>query len=419
MKDDIFEMMSKLSAKDAETLVNGIELPEEYHDDESERILSSVMRKAGFEMNETNVKITKKKRRLKKTIICGLAAALVLSAAGWTAKTMGAFDRVNAAFAQDVSPFETEIMKHAQTVENNDLKMSIDGVVADEVKCSVVITLESKSERGEKLLEQLEYADYRFISDDIKLGKRAELMMNLGMSEEKAEEWYLKKREKLPPHLYTLYFENAGKFGAEHDITGDDMGIESTDNIIRVTHDNIPQYSSKHYYQNFTIEMNSIDITKPLILHEYETGLSAELNVNDYIESHRLVSDDPNAFDYVVISPLAVYIRSTQHDIDCGRALSDGGYMGDEEYTQVFINYKDGTSEEVFGSVGYERVFDDENIPDHDDPDTREAYDQYMEEHWDESLTEQTLETYVDHLLDLDTIASVTIDGVTYTIADR
>ena len=390
--------------------------------DKQARILAATMRKAGFEMSEAQAKITMRKKKIKKIMICGIAAAAaLLSAVGWTRANPDVFMRVQGFFHQDISPYETEIMKHAQTVENDDIKLSIDGVVADEVKCSVVFTLTSKSERGEKLLEQLNYGSNMVIAKEVRYCKRAELLERIGLlSEDEVRDWVQNKIDELPPHKYTIYFENAGKKAFDTSDRNTIFGnIDDDNSITKDMFGNVysmysPNNSKHHHYERFDFEMRELDLSQPLVIHEFETGLSTEIDLSEYIDSHRLVSDDPDAFDYTVISPLAIYIRSTEHDRECGRALSDGGYMGDEEYTKVVINYKDGTSEEVFGSVGMTQEFLDEDIPDHDTE--KEAYDEYMTEHWHENITDQSLETYCDHLLDLEKIESVSIDGVIYTI---
>ena len=165
----------------------------------------------------------------------------------------------------------------------------------------------------------------------------------------------------------------------------------------------------------YTIEMSDIDRSQPLILRETESGLSVEIDVNAYFDSHRLVSDDPKAFDYVVISPLAVYIRSTQNDIDQGRQLKDGGYMGDGELTSVIVNHTDGTSEKIEGiciGMGAEWCEYEET-----QFDTEQEKLEYMEKTWDErTITDQTLEASGEKLFDLSTISSVTIDGIEYKI---
>lgn len=390
--------------------------------DPQARILAASMRKAGFEMTETQARKTIRMKKIKKVVICGLAAVIaIISAVGWTRENRYIFEKVKDYFRQDISPFETDVMKHAQTVENDDLKMSIDGVLADEVKCSIVITLTSKTERGEELLEQLNYGADKVMEKETKYCKRADILTRLGlMSDDDASEWVDKKLSELPPHMYTVYFENAGRTCFEYHGWETIFGTPETNpsafenmfgSITTVRYS--PNNTKHHHYQKFTLEMSEIDISQPLVIREFKTGLSAELDLSEYIDSHRLVSEDPNAFDYAIISPLAIYIRSTEHDRECGRALSDGGWMHDGKYTRLFINYKDGTSEELSANVSMHQAFNGD-APDHDTD--KEAFDEYMTEHWHEDIIDQSLETYCDHLLEIEKIRSVTIDGIEYTI---
>ncbi len=408
-----------LSVKDAETFADCFaELadPVETDSDFCERVLSSTMRKAGFEMNETNVKVTKGKKRFGKMMIFGIAAAAVLSAVGWTAVS-GGFERVKEYFAQDISPYADMINNTSKTVSDDDITLSVDGVVVDEVQCRVVVSVTPKTKRGEEIVGQLSYSSHGYLDDCYKLQTKAE---KHGGTEDEAHEWYVEQVKNLPPHRFSLYFENAGKTSGERyreDMTDAETADISYENVLDVSdfiyYENNNKY---HFYDMFTFEMSALDRTQPLILHERESGLSIELDLNEYlntsptaIDSHRLVSDDPNAYDYVVISPLAIYIRATQNDLDSGRILKDSG-----ELTSVTVNYTDGTSEQLTNICISKSTEDGEDFPEFD---TEQERLDYIKEHWDEQkVTGEMLEANGDKLLTLDRIASVIIDGVTYTI---
>lgn len=422
MENRLKALEESVSLSEAEIITkefSAISNQSEISNDAQQRILSSVMRKAGFDMKEANVKITKKKSKAKKLILCGIAAAVVLSAVGWTAAN-GGFERVKEFFHQDISPYADMINENGKSVANDDITLSIDGVIMDEVQCRVVVSLASKTKHGEEILEQLNNAIYYYNEDCAKLGEKAKQKRENGMNADEAHEWYLEQIGKLSPHKNTLYFENAGKTSEDH--ADEELTVEEARNIDWSSY--FPangtwqkhRNSKYHFYEMFTIEMIDLDRSQPLILRETESGLSIEIDLNEYInssptalDSHRLVSDDPNAFDYVVISPLAIYIRATQNDIDNGRILKDSS-----ELTSVIVNYTDGTSEKLDGiSISKSAEWGD-GLPEFDN--AQERYD-YLQEHMNEqTVTDETLEASGKKLFSLDRISSVIIDGVTYTI---
>lgn len=419
MENKLENIVYELSEKDAElfdSVYAKLDKKARVSDAEKGRILSSAMQKAGFEMNETQANITMRKSKTKKIMICGIAVAALLSAVGWTAAT-GGFYRVKEYFAQDISPYVDMINNTSQEVSNDDITLSVDGVIVDEVQCRVVVSVTPKTRRGEEIVGQLSYSSHGYFDDCDKLQKKS---TEHGNTEEEAHEWYVEQVKKLPPHRFSLYFENAGK--TSEDLYWEDMTDEEKANINY--DDNFAAYdfiyykknNKHHFYDMFTIEMSDLDHSQPLILHETESGLSIEIDLNKYfnssptaIDSHRLVSDDPNAYDYVIISPLAVYIRSTQNDIDSGRILKDNG-----ELTSVVVNYTDRPSEKLSSVTISKSTEEPEDYPEFE---TEQEKLDYIQTHWDEQIvTNETLEASGDKLLTLDRIASVVIDGVTYTI---
>ena len=124
-------------------------LGNEQHD----RILSSLMRKAGFEMKETmSVKKTRKHGKFIGLVIA--AAVLMTGALGvYAADTLGIFSRF---FKGDISPFESEVLSTVQTVSNEDLTLTIDGIVADEVECKILVSVYANDSEGRKIIKRLE-----------------------------------------------------------------------------------------------------------------------------------------------------------------------------------------------------------------------------------------------------------------------
>ena len=94
-----------------------------------------------------------------KKIIVIAAAALAL---GGTVAATDAIGRVQEYFWQDMSPYADDIMKTAAVVSNDDITMSVDGVIADEVQCRVVVSLTSKTDRGEEIIKQLNYSSHEY-----------------------------------------------------------------------------------------------------------------------------------------------------------------------------------------------------------------------------------------------------------------
>ena len=428
MDNRLYDLPNKISEKDAalfDSVYEKLDKNASASNEEKKRILSSAMRKAGFEMQDNYADITinrfRRKTTIKRIFVIAAAAAALVGAVAAT----GTLHKVQQFFHQDISPYEDQIMGTAQMVSNDDITMSIDGVIADEVQCRVVLSLTSKTKEGEKILEQLEYASDEYYTDCRKLNEKAKKKTENGMSEEEAHAWYIEQIKKLPPHSFTLNFKNGDRISDNtnrEDMTDEEKANYDPDkyfsfaNYVTVRYLKTSDYENDkyHYYEMFTFEMNEIDRTKPFIISESGSGLSVELDINEFFDSHRLVSDDPQAFDYAVISPIAVYVHSTQNDIDSGRRLKDGGERYSNEMTEVTVNFTDGTSRTLNNITICKSTDMNDELKQFD---TEQERLDYINAHWnDADVTDQTLEANGDQLFDLEKIASVTIDGITYTI---
>ena len=323
-------------------------LGNEQHD----RILSSLMRKAGFEMKETmSVKKTRKHGKFIGLVIA--AAVLMTGALGvYAADTLGIFSRF---FKGDISPFESEVLSTVQTVSNEDLTLTIDGIVADEVECKILVSVYANDSEGRKIIKRLE----KDPGED--------------------EDYYHGNSQ--------LFLEHHG-FDYREGVSYDDEGLiyPSLNN-------------SNEYHIIKGVEMSRVDLSQPFKLTEQESGLSIEFELTPYLESYRLKSDDENAYDYVVLSPMGIHIRSTQNDIDCGRGFD----LIDDASVEVYVNYADGSQITLDGvSIGQEYSSSIESVT---------SQETLVNERLDANPTIDGKPSFFS----VDNVVSVTINGVEYT----
>ena len=135
-------------------------------EDEQQRILSSVMKKAGFEMNG-NITVTNEKRRKigkKAATIIGVfvaAAAMTISATAYVIRTNMEIYADYAA-GGDTSEFAEQLEASVKEAENDDIKLTINGLAADNTDCRMLVSVEAKTGKGRDIIHDLQNPDFSF-----------------------------------------------------------------------------------------------------------------------------------------------------------------------------------------------------------------------------------------------------------------
>lgn len=118
--------------------------------DEKQRILSSVMGKAGIKMKET---INTKRKHSKKIVGIGIAAAVSLTGAvgAYAVNTFAHRESVGY-FIDDVESLETAGYVEEQVQENERLRITLDTLMSDGLEASLIFTAETFDSEGDVLL---------------------------------------------------------------------------------------------------------------------------------------------------------------------------------------------------------------------------------------------------------------------------
>lgn len=348
---------------------------------EQEKILSKTMRKAGFNMN-SNIKHKAKKGWI---IAIASAACVSLVAAG---TFMGNFKRF---FGGDTKPFESEILKTVKTVNNNDITLSVDGVVADDVQCYVVVSASAQNQNGKEIIKKLNYVEgYKMYQEQLeKLG-----------NEEKAQKYVFDYKN--------IKFENGSKSNFNKDIekfidTGNEYSYQSDDN---------------HFYSNFQFETADLDLSKPLVVTEVNSGLSISVDLKSYMVSKKLVpvNNDKNLDGVdITFSPIGVHFRADKDKVGDKKFDDVVSKLNSIDTNSITAVYKDGRKEEIYDVSGAV-VFDEKN-PKTKDLNTADAFtNNKIDMKYIDLIMSAEVDARAESLLVIDDIEKIQIDGVEYNI---
>lgn len=303
-----------------------------------------------------------KRNKIASRFAIGILAAALLVTSAIGVYAAGLLDLFRQYFKGDTTPFESELIETVDTVSNDDITLTIEGIVADNAEGDILISVYAKSDRGRRIVKDL------------------------------------RKGTGSDPHGTPQLF-------LEHYGYNDESGYSFEEQ--RSTY--LSLNNAEEYHELKKLDMSKVDTEKGFKLTESESGLSTEFYISPYIKSLQVVSDDENAYDNVTVSELGLHIMSTPHDIANGRNLH-GNVIGSE----IYVNYSDGDSIKLTAMYADERQFTDDEIKSED-------YERLTENGKvivGESLKASYLVDETEAFISLDGIESVTINGIEYTIME-
>lgn len=355
---------------------------------------------------------TKRKRINKKIVVLLIAAAVVLCMV--SAGKFGLIDTLQRHFIGDLSPYSEQISETIKQVKNDDITMTVHGFFFEADDCQVVVSVESHSKKGRKIVGDLSYLTTYYIEDQIKATDKYDYTQEEECDKAVRKLWKKHGLETDDPSLLFRNGERTSDRRARWD-RGEELRLD--ENYLSVDFEGNRDNNKYRFETVAHVNMKFYDYDQPLVITETVTGLSIELNLSDYIERRTLKAVNGDGFEDVTISPYSVELNGTAHDLECGRYLMDGGYYGDGAYTEVTINFKDGSTITPFVSVSMTRDLPDFN----GDPEDEEKFkeEQYND---NSNIIEQSFVAYIeeddDCYFDLDSIESVIIDGIEYKYAE-
>lgn len=425
MEDKLKKLLVGMTADEAadfETSLDEFADSAEISEEETQRILALTMRKAGNEMEntiQTSTAIkTNKRKWSKRFLIFGIAAAAIVGLAAAT----GAVDRVQQHFSGgDLSPYSAEVLGTMCEVSNDDITLTVNGVVPDVNGTVISVSVTSHSKKGEEIVGELNYVN----------GKMSEELMDLGMKygdTDMTEDEYIQllKDEGLYEHdLNSLQLRNGERATDQHVFTWREYeeypntpeGIQEREAhalYSSLTTANFERdKSDTDFFENYFVidpfvMENQIDLSQPLIVAETVSGLSLEIDLTPYIDTRRLTAE--NGFEDVTISSYTLMVKAGENDFAKGLYLKDG-MLDENDISTATIHYKDGHTEDLQTLMSYSR-----SVENGDD----EEFDRETAFNDPSTIDSQELEAHPngEQPFDLDSIDYIVIDGIEYRYAE-
>lgn len=291
--------------------------------DNTDAILSAALEKAGMKPKPSKTK-KHKRRRL---FILIAAAVVILSALSFTVF----FDKLDVYFgiSDKGSPFVGIFNERQTSASNDDLTLTVDGAFIDDSQARYMVSLTAKNREGRKIIDTIERV--------YGLSKT-----HVGYN----EELYMKYYGDIDP--YALRCEGS-EFVEGFIYT---QGIPEKVNWSAGPVNLFNYNTASAFYFEVEIYLDpqsSIDLTKPMKITEYLSGLSVEVDLTPNLETVRLVSDDPNAYETATISPLFIRIYSPEDDPYAAAKVKTNTptVYSDDDPVVIFVHKKDGTVLEV------------------------------------------------------------------------
>ncbi|WP_027398456.1 DUF4179 domain-containing protein [Anaerovorax odorimutans] len=242
---------------------------------ETEKCLKSkVCKKLGAEFlitqeEERKTVYNKNKKYIRRAIAC-IAAVMILSTAALAATNL---DILQLYWGDDKEIYSDRSLETTQSVENENVKFNIEGVVSDKYQCVFILSMEALTKEGQKII------------------KNANKDISLAL--------------EIKPSF-------------KDDLNHGSMGI------FQYTDDN-KNKNYKAYKCDF--ELKNVDLTKPVII-EFN-GLSMNFNIPQYMQVITLYPDSASGFKSVDLSPIGYYYES-EESADNIDLINKDGTLDDE-----------------------------------------------------------------------------------------
>lgn len=287
--------LDELTLEETEKLLIGIEkvtIPP----DEENYLKAKIMDKAGIEEWQSIQELKRKpkviysitRRYMKRTVAC-IAALMVCSIVAIAATHMEGLQRY---WGDDTKIYRDISAKTIQSVQNENLKINIEGIVADKYQCIFIFSVEALNEEGQKII----------------------------------------KKNKDKHHIIPLKIEPKML-----------EGFAST-GIFEYTNDN-KNKDYNAYECDFQLE--NVDLTQPVIL-EF-AGLTMKFDIPPFMQVITLYSNTDEEPESVEISPLGYYYKSSEYAGDV-RLIKKDGTLDEEMGYFGAINQKDNQEIMMIGS---------------------------------------------------------------------
>lgn len=282
--EEIFDCLDDLNLEETEILLSGIDKVT-LSPDEGISLRTKVLKRAGAEgmgtTQEANTKTEngKRDRRMRNRIFMGrtaacIAAIMICSSIAIASVNMDALQRY---WGNDAEIYRDRALETIQSVQNDNVKVNIEGIVSDHYQCVLVISVEALSEKGQEIIKK--YNNKHMVLD-----------------------------LKIKPAMVEGA-ENQCQFGA-----------------FQYTDDN-KNKNYKSYKCDFPLK--NVDLTKPVTV-EF-AGLSMNFNIPEYMQVITLYPDSNEGVEKVELSPIGYYYENADAEYaDQIRLIHKDGTIDEE-----------------------------------------------------------------------------------------
>ncbi|MBR0596474.1 DUF4179 domain-containing protein [Sinanaerobacter chloroacetimidivorans] len=234
---------------------------------------------------------------MRRAVAC-IAAVMVCSIVAIAAANMDGLQRF---WGSDTEIYRDRALETVQSVQNDNVKINIEGIVSDNYQCVFVFSMEALTEEGRKMIKKY---------------NNKHMVLDLGIK----------------PTMIA---------GAE------DQGMTG---IFQYTDDNKDK-NYKAYQCDFQLE--NVDLTKPVTV-EF-AGLTMRFNIPQYMQVITLYPDSEAGFESVDLSPIGYYYKDAEYAEEV-RLIKKDGTLDDE--LGYFGSMAQENSEEVTVIGSFTRLID-------------------------------------------------------------
>ena len=306
--DDIGELLNgldELTLGETETLLTGIDKVTLSLDEEL-LLKRKVLEKAGIEESEImrkderkemlvgNPTRVKNKKHIRRALLC-IAAVMVCSIVAVGASHMDGLQRF---WGNDTEIYSERTIETIESVQNENIKFNIEGIVADKYQCVFVVSTEALTEEGRRIINSNTHKHYVF-----------------------------------PMTIKPIF------------LSGDPN--QGSSGIFQYTDDN-KNKDYKAYRCDF--ELENVDLSQPVTI-EFE-GLSMQFDIPEFMEAITLYPEEEAEIELVELSSIGYYYKVEGMEADFAevRLINQDGTLDEELGYQGGMAQEDDEEVMVIGS---------------------------------------------------------------------
>ncbi|WP_324824625.1 DUF4179 domain-containing protein [Sinanaerobacter sp. ZZT-01] len=287
--------LDQCDLRETEMLLTGIRKVTLSSDEQGD-LKAKILRRAGIEdlsIQQDQEKEIEGKRRIhnkRRIYMRRMAACAAVIMVCSTIAIAGAhLDGLQRYWGNDTNIYGDRTLETVQSVQNDDIKVNIEGVLADQYQCVFVLSAEALTKEGQKMINK---------------GSGKHMTLEL-----------------------------------EINPTPIDPSIKIGHGVFQYTNDN-KNKDYKAYQCDF--ELKDVDITKPVTVNFH--GLTVNFDIPEQIQTVTLYPDSVSDIESIEVSPIGYYYKGSEHAEEINLINRDNSLADDMGYSgAIDMSYGSGT----------------------------------------------------------------------------